>query len=66
MLDKSLIGEDLKNLKLKCDMCGLVFDADNPNEEVDNENIDITGCCLTCYDDYGCSNKNKMLLSDLQ
>ena len=53
MLDETLIGKDLKNLKLKCELCGQSFDADNPDEEADVENIDIFGRCLNCYDEYG-------------
>ena len=53
MLDKLPIGEELKNLKLKCELCGQEFDADNKDEFCDCDSIDETGRCIDCDNEWG-------------
>lgn len=53
MLDPLPIGEEPKNLVLKCNLCGMSFDADDPDDIEDTKNIDETGRCLICYEEYG-------------
>lgn len=52
MLDKSLIGEEPKNLKLKCELCGRYFDIDNEDEFCDCDSIDECGRCIDCDNEY--------------
>lgn len=53
MLDKLPIGEKLKNRKLKCELCGLSFDADNELEALDFDKIEETGRCFDCFEEWG-------------
>jgi rubredoxin len=53
MLDPLPIGEELRELKLKCELCGMVFDADTPEEKEDCAMIDVSGRCVACYEEWG-------------
>ena len=46
------IGEKEKDLKLKCELCGLLFE-EGKDFDGDLESIDETGRCLDCYQEWG-------------
>ena len=48
MLDQLPIGEELIERVLKCELCGMEFDADNENDYYDFYSIEECGACTVC------------------